>query len=100
MVRACRMSRCHGVGGRGMPPLSVSMLEGYNPQGDEQTNEKKQVAVGDVVGMMRFFQRMLEELIIPLDQDERRTYVPNDGSQCPPLVSSSVHKELEKSKLP
>jgi hypothetical protein len=29
------MSRRRGAGGRGMPPPSVSMPEGSNPQGDE-----------------------------------------------------------------
>jgi hypothetical protein len=55
--------------------------------------------VGDVVGMMRSFQRMSEALINCLDQDEGREYVPNEGSQCPPVVSSSIHRELEKVKF-
>jgi hypothetical protein len=31
MVRGCRGSRRHGVGGRGVPPPIVSILEGSNP---------------------------------------------------------------------
>jgi hypothetical protein len=55
--------------------------------------------VGDVVGMMRSFQRMLEDLISRLDQDEGRTFVPNEGSQHPRVVSNSVLRELEKVKF-
>jgi hypothetical protein len=56
--------------------------------------------VGDVMGMMRSFQRMSEALINHLDRDEGRESVPNEGSQCPPVVSGSVHRELEKVKFP
>jgi hypothetical protein len=52
--------------------------------------------VGDVVGMMRSFQRMLEALISCLDQDEGRASVPIEGSQHTPAGSSSVHKEPKK----
>jgi hypothetical protein len=55
--------------------------------------------VGDVMGMMRYFQRMSEALINRLDRDEGRESVPNEGSQLPPLVSGSVHRELEKVKF-
>jgi len=55
--------------------------------------------VGDVMGMMRYFQRMLEALINCLDRDEGREYVPNEGSQHLPLFSGSVHRELEKVKF-
>jgi hypothetical protein len=52
--------------------------------------------VGDVVGMMRSFQRMSEALINHLDRDEGKTSMPNEGSQCTPSSSSSIHRELEK----
>jgi hypothetical protein len=55
--------------------------------------------VGDVMGMMRSFQRMSEAVINHLDHDEGRGYVPNEGSQCPPIVSGSVHRELKKVKF-
>jgi hypothetical protein len=67
MVRGRRGSRRCGVRGRGVTPPIVSMPEGSNPQGDEQTTEKEKVVVGDVVGMMRSFQRMSEALINHLD---------------------------------
>jgi hypothetical protein len=44
------------------------MPEGSNPQGEEQVTEGEHVVVGDVVGMMRSFQRMSEALINRLDQ--------------------------------
>jgi hypothetical protein len=78
------MSRHRGVGGRGTLPPSASTLEGSAPQGEEKTTEQEQVAVGDVVGMMRSFQRMSEALINHLDRDEGREFVPNEGSQHPP----------------
>jgi hypothetical protein len=56
--------------------------------------------VGDVVGMMRSFQRMSEALINCLDRDEGRVFVPNEGSQRAPASSSSIHRELEKVKFP
>jgi hypothetical protein len=34
------------------------MPERSNPQGDEKNVEQEKVVVGDVVGMMRSFQRM------------------------------------------
>jgi hypothetical protein len=56
--------------------------------------------VGDVVGMMRSFQRMSEALINLLDRDEGRASMPNEGSQHTLVVSSSIHRELEKVKFP
>jgi hypothetical protein len=100
MVRGHKGSRRHGAGGRGVTPPIVSMPEGSNPQGDEHITEQEQVVVGDVVGMMRSFQRMSEALINHLDRDEGRAYVPNEGSQRTPTGSSSIHKELEKVKFP
>jgi hypothetical protein len=60
----------------------------------------EQVVVGDVVGMMRSFQRMSEVLINHLDKDEDKAFVPNEGSQCTPDGSSSIHRELKKVKFP
>jgi hypothetical protein len=56
--------------------------------------------VGDVMGMMRSFQRMSEELINHLDHDKSRESVPNEGLQHPLVVSSSVDRELKKVKFP
>jgi hypothetical protein len=100
MVRGQRMSRHQGAGGRGMPPPSTPTPKGSTPQGEEHTTEQEHVAVGDVMGMMRYFQRMLEALINHLDRDEGRGFVPNEGSQHPPVVSGSVHRELKKVKFP
>jgi len=55
--------------------------------------------VGDVMCMMRSFQRMLEALINLLDHDDGRGFEPIDGSQRPPVVSGSVHRELKKVKF-
>jgi hypothetical protein len=100
MVRGCRMSRCKNAGGKGMLHLSASATEGSAPQGEEQATEQKQVAIGNVVGLMRSFQRMSEVLINCLDWDERRDSVPNEGSHHPPVVGSSIHRELEKVIFP
>jgi hypothetical protein len=54
-----------------MPPVT-STPEGSNPQGDEHVVGKEQIDVGDVVGMMRYFQWMSETLINCLDRDEAR----------------------------
>jgi hypothetical protein len=43
---------------------------------------------------------MLEALINCVDQDEGKVCVPNEGSQLPLEVSSSIHRELEKVKFP
>jgi hypothetical protein len=58
-----------------MPPVA-SMPEGSNPQGDEQVVGQEQIAVGDVVGLMRSFQCMSEALISRLDRDEARASTP------------------------
>jgi len=70
-----------------MPPPSTSTPKGSAPQGEEQTIEQEQVAVGDVMGTMRSFQRMSEALINLLGHDEGRESVPNGGLQHPPVVS-------------
>jgi len=36
-------------------PLATSMPEGSNPQRDEQVVMQEHIAVGDVVGMMKYF---------------------------------------------
>jgi len=43
---------------------------------------------------------MSEALINCLDHIEGRESIPNDGSQCRPIVSGSVHRELEKVNFP
>ena len=52
-----------------MPPVA-STPKWSNPQGGEQVLGQEQIAVGDVIGMMRSFQRMSEALISRLDRDE------------------------------
>jgi hypothetical protein len=56
--------------------------------------------VGDVVGLMRSFQRMSEALISRLDRDEARVPVPPEGPQRAPAGTGSIHRELEKVKFP
>jgi hypothetical protein len=85
---------------KGVTPPIESMLEGSNPQGEEKITEQEQVVVGDVVGMMRSFQRMSKALINRLDQDEGRVSVPNEGSQCALTGSVSIHREIKKVKFP
>jgi hypothetical protein len=70
------------------------MLERYNPQEVEQNVEQEKIVVGDVVSMMRSFQRMLDLLINLLDRDEGRVLVPNEGLQCALAGSSNIHREL------
>jgi hypothetical protein len=60
------------------------MPEGFNPQGDEQVFRKEHIVVGDMVGMMRSFQRMSEALIHHLDRDEARASTPPEGPPCAP----------------
>jgi hypothetical protein len=82
-----------------MPPVA-SMPEGSNPQGEEQVIGQEQIVVGDVVGLMRSFQRMSEALINHLDRDEARVPVPPEGPQRAPAGTGSIHRELEKVKFP
>jgi hypothetical protein len=56
--------------------------------------------MGDVVGLMRSFQRMSEALINRLDRDEARVLVPPEGPPRAPAGTSSIHRELEKVKFP
>jgi hypothetical protein len=82
-----------------MPPVA-STPEGSNPQGDEQVVRQEKIAVGDVVGMMRYFQWMSEALISHLDRDEARASTPPEGPPCAPVGTGSIHRELEKVKFP
>jgi hypothetical protein len=47
-----------------MTPPFASTPEEFNPQGGEQVLGHEQIAVGDVVGLIRSFQCMSEALII------------------------------------
>jgi hypothetical protein len=55
LVRGRRGGRRRGARGGGVTPPAASTPEGSNPQGGEQVLEQEQIAVGDVVGMMRYF---------------------------------------------
>jgi hypothetical protein len=81
------------------PPVA-SMPEGSNPRGGEQVLGQEQIAVGDVVGMMRSFQHMSEALINRLDRDEARAPAPAEVPPRTPAVTGSIHRELEKVKFP
>jgi hypothetical protein len=78
MVRGRRGGRRRGARGGGVTPPVASTPEGSNPQGGEQVLGQEQIAVGDVVGMMRSFQRMSEALISRLDRDEARAPAPTE----------------------
>jgi hypothetical protein len=60
MVRGCRGGRRRGARGGGVTPPVASTPEGSNPQGGEKVLGQEQIAVVDVVGMMRYFQCMSE----------------------------------------
>jgi hypothetical protein len=81
-------------------PLAASTPEGSNPQGGEQVLGQEQIAVADVVGMMRSFQRMSEALISRSDRDEARAPAPAEVPPRAPAVTGSIHRELEKVKFP
>jgi hypothetical protein len=83
-----------------MTPPVASTPEGSNPQGGEQVLGQEQIAVGDVIGMMRSFQRMSEALISRLDRDEARAPAPPEVLPRAPAVTGSFHRELEKVKFP
>jgi hypothetical protein len=55
MVRGRRGGRRRGARGGGETPPVASTPEGSNPQGGEQVLGQEQIAVGDVIGMMRSF---------------------------------------------
>jgi hypothetical protein len=100
MVRGRRRGRRRGARGGGVTPPAASTPEGSNPQGGEQVLGQEQIAVADVVGMMRFFQRMSEALISRLDRDEARAPAPAEVPLRTPTVTGSIHRELEKVKFP
>jgi hypothetical protein len=76
------------------------MPEGSNPQGEEHVVRHEHIAVGDVVGMMRSFQRMSETLINHLDRDEAKALAPPEGPPCSLAGTGSIHRKLEKVKFP
>jgi hypothetical protein len=100
MVRGRRGGRQRGARGGGATPPAASTPEGSNPQGGEQALGQEQIAVADVVGMMRSFQRMSEALISRLDRDEARAPAPAEVPPRAPAVTGSIHRELEKVKFP
>jgi hypothetical protein len=59
-----------------------------------------QVAVGDVVGLMRYFQPMSEALIDRWDRDEARASASPEVLPRAPTAIGSIHRELEKVKFP
>jgi hypothetical protein len=89
-----------GARGGGVTPPVTSTPEGSNPQGDEQVVGQEQIAVGDVVGLMRSFQCMSEALISHLDRDEARASTPPEGPLRTLVGTGSIHRELEKVKFP
>jgi hypothetical protein len=58
MVKGHHEGRQRGVSGGGMTPPVASMPNGSNPQGEEQVVKNEHIDVGDVVGLMRSFERM------------------------------------------
>jgi hypothetical protein len=63
MVRGHHGGIRRGARGGGVMPPAASTPEGSNPQGGEQVLGQEQIAVADVLGMMRSFQCMFEALI-------------------------------------
>jgi hypothetical protein len=100
MVRGRRGGRRRGARGGGETPPPASTPEGSNPQGGEQVLGQEHISVGDVVGMMRSFQRMSEALISRLDRDEARAPAHPEVLPRAPAVTGSIHRELEKVKFP
>jgi hypothetical protein len=87
MVRGRHGGRRRGARGGGVTPPVASTPEGSNPQGGEQVLGQEKIAVGDVVGMMRSFQRMSEALISRLDRDEARASAPAEVPPRAPAVT-------------
>ena len=83
-----------------MTPPVASTLEGSNPQGREKVLGQEQIAVGNVVEMMRSFQCMSKALISRLDRDEARASSPPEVPLRAPSVTGSIHRELEQVKFP
>jgi hypothetical protein len=99
MVRGCCRGRRRDARGGGVTPSAASTPEGSNPQGGEQVLGQEKITVGDVVGMMRSFQRMSKALISRLDSDEARAPALAEVSSHAPTVIGSIHRELEKVKF-
>jgi hypothetical protein len=97
MVRGRRGGRRRGARGGGMMPPVASTPEGSNPQGGEQVLGQEQIAVGDVVGMMRSFQRMSKALINRLDRDEARAPTP---AEVPPHAPVAFTVNLRRLNFP
>jgi hypothetical protein len=87
MVRGRRGGRRRGARGGGVTPPAASTPEGSNPQGGEQVLGQEKIAVGDVIWMMRSFQRMSEALISRLDRDEARASTPAEVFSRAPAVT-------------
>jgi hypothetical protein len=99
MVRGHHGGRRQGARGGGTTPLVASMPEGSNPQGDEQVVGQEQIVVGDLIEMMRSFQRMSEALISRLDRYEAKASPPPEVPPCTLVSTDRVHHELEKVKF-
>jgi hypothetical protein len=94
MVRGHCGGRRRGARGGGATPPVASTLEGSNPQGDEHVLRQEQIAVGDVVRMMRSFYRMSEALISRWDKDEAKASAPAEvppHAHQPLLVAFTVN---------
>jgi hypothetical protein len=76
------------------------MPKGSNPQGEEKVVGQEQIVMGDVVGLMRSFKRMLEALISHFNRDEARASTSPEGPLHTPAGTGSVHRELEKVNFP
>jgi hypothetical protein len=100
MVRGRRGGRRRGARGGGETPPAASTPEGFKPQGGEQVLGHEQIAVGDVVGLIRSFQCMSEALISRLGRDEARASAPAEVPLRAPTVIGSFHREIEKVNFP
>ena len=99
MVRGHRGGRRRGARGGGVTPPVASTPEGSNPQGGEKVLEQEQIAVSDVVEMMRSIQRMSEALINRLDRDKARASAPHEVPLRALAVTGRILHELEKVKF-
>jgi hypothetical protein len=75
-----------------MTPLVAFTLEGSNPQGEEQVVGQEHIFVGDLVGLMRSFHRMSEDLISRLGIYEARALAPPEGPLRTPADTGSSHR--------
>jgi hypothetical protein len=100
MVRGRRRGRRRDARGGGATPPVASTPEEFNPQGGEQVLGHEQIAVGDVVGLIRSFQCMSEALISRLGRAEARASAPAEVPPRAPTVIGSFYREIEKVKFP